>query len=100
MLLRIVRMTFQPDQIDEFTSLFDSVSKKIRNFDGCSYLKLMRDHNHHNIFVTYSKWESQTHLDEYRNSELFKNTWVKTKALFADKPAAFSLEEFSGEIES
>lgn len=92
-------MTFQPEKVDEFTSLFDSVSKKIRNFPGCSFLKLMRDHNHKNVFVTYSKWESQQHLDNYRHSKFFKDTWVNTKALFADKPIAFSLEEFSGEIE-
>ena len=98
MILRIVRMTFQPDRVDEFTTLFGSVSKKIRNFPGCMYLKLMRDHNQPQVFVTYSKWQSEKDLNEYRKSDLFSETWAQTKVLFADKPVAFSLEEFSGEI--
>lgn len=92
-------MTFQPDRVDEFTTLFESVSKKIRIFPGCTYLKLMRDHNQPQVFVTYSKWQSEKDLNEYRKSELFAQTWIKTKVLFADKPVAFSLEEFSGEIQ-
>jgi len=91
-------MKFQPEGVDSFTTLFDGVKSQIRNFPGCTYLKLMRDHNDPNIFVTYSKWESQQDLDAYRQSELFGTTWKKTKALFADKPVAFSLEEFSGEV--
>jgi len=30
MLLRIVRMSFDPDKVDEFLSLFNQVSEKIR----------------------------------------------------------------------
>ena len=98
MLLRIVRMQFREEEVETFTALFDQVKSKIRNFEGCNYLKLMRDHHNPAIFVTYSKWESQEHLDGYRHSELFKATWKKTKVLFAEKPIAFSLEEFSGEV--
>jgi hypothetical protein len=29
-------------------------------------------------------------LENYRNSDLFKTTWAATKALFNDKPMAFS----------
>ena len=92
-------MQFRPEETETFLGLFDSVKSKIRNFPGCSYLKLMRDHNDPAVFVTYSKWESQAHLDAYRYSELFKATWKDTKALFADKPIAFSLDEFSGEVQ-
>lgn len=100
MLLRIVRMTFQEDRIDDFLTLFNSVSQNIRSFPGCTFLKLMRDHNQPEIFVTYSKWKSQDDLDNYRNSGLFKKVWKETKDCFKEKPIAFSLEEFSGEIAS
>lgn len=99
MILRIVRMTFQQEKADDFTELFSSVSKDIRSFPGCTYLKLMRDHNNPQVFVTYSKWQSEKDLNAYRNSDLFIDTWAKTKILFADKPVAFSLDDFSGEIE-
>jgi len=93
MLLRIVRMSFQPDQVTEFLSLFNEVSSKIRGFEGCHYLKLMRDKDQSNILVTYSHWESQAALDAYRHSALFADTWAKTKVLFNGKPVAYSLEE-------
>ncbi len=93
MLLRIVRMSFQPEKVDEFLSLFNQVSGRIRASDGCMYLKLMRDKDHPNILVTYSKWNDQSDLDNYRHSPLFSDTWAKTKVLFNDKPKAFSLED-------
>ena len=91
-------MHFRSDEVGTFTRIFDEVKSNIRNFPGCSHLKLMRDHQDPDIFYTYSKWESQQHLDSYRHSELFEDTWRKTKALFADKPMAFSLDEFGEEV--
>ena len=40
------------------------------------------------VFFTYSVWDSPAHLDAYRNSELFRTTWAKTKAWFADRAQA------------
>lgn len=90
MLIRIVRMTFQPDKITDFLAIFEASKHKIRHFDGCRYLALLRDAQNPAIYTTYSFWESPDHLEKYRQSELFQNTWTATKALFADKPLAFS----------
>ena len=40
--------------------------------------------------MTYSHWESESALNQYRDSELFKSVWAFTKTLFSDKPVAFS----------
>ncbi|MBO6662071.1 MULTISPECIES: antibiotic biosynthesis monooxygenase family protein [Roseivirga] len=90
MLVRIVRMTFKPEEVDAFLELFHATKDKIRNFEGCQHLELMQDFNHDNIFVTYSYWESEEHLNQYRFSPLFGEVWKATKAKFADKPVAFS----------
>ncbi len=45
------------------------------------------------MFFTFSVWTSAEHLDAYRNSELFRTTWARTKALFAEKPQAWSLNQ-------
>lgn len=92
MLIRIVRMTFQEDKVEEFLSIFQASKLKIRAFDGCEHLELLRDINFPNVFSTYSYWESENHLNTYRDSELFKSVWASTKVLFADKPIAFSSE--------
>lgn len=90
-LIRVVRMTFQEDKVSQFLSNFDQNKKHIRNFEGCEHLTLSRDAQAHNIFYTYSIWESEDHLNAYRKSDLFKGVWANTKILFADKPQAFSM---------
>ena len=93
MILRIVQMTFQADKIDEFTALFEERKATIRSFPGCTHLELWQDEHRKNTFFTYSIWDSEAHLDHYRFSDLFKDTWSKTKALFADKPNAWSVSQ-------
>ena len=90
MIVRIVRMTFRDDAIDTFVEIFNRHKESIRHFPGCLHLELHRDANHPNIFCTYSHWDSAEGLDNYRNSELFKQVWPATKSLFAEKPLAFS----------
>lgn len=92
MIIRIVKMTFDPARVSEFVKVFDASKERIRNFEGCSHLKLLNDINSPNIFFTYSHWESEDHLNAYRDSELFKTTWAQTKVLFAEKPEAWSVE--------
>ncbi len=90
MLIRIVRMTFRPDAVAAFLENFEANKDSIRNFPGCSHLELWQDFSSENIFITHSHWESETALNQYRDSELFKSVWGFTKALFAEKPLAFS----------
>lgn len=91
MITRIVQMTFQPERINDFTTLFEERKQTIRGFRGCNHLELWQDSARDNIFFTYSIWDSEADLDHYRFSEFFKDTWGKTKVLFADKPQAWSV---------
>lgn len=91
MIVRIVQMTFEPAKVPEFLQLFEERKERIRHFDGCTHLELWQDAHNENIFFTYSMWQSEEHLNHYRFSELFKDTWTRTKALFAAKPQAWSV---------
>jgi quinol monooxygenase YgiN len=93
MITRIVKMTFQPEKVDEFLSLFYEKKMHIEQFDGCRNVVLLNDIQNKNVFFTYSHWENEDSLNNYRNSELFNDVWKKTKILFAAKPEAWSLEE-------
>lgn len=90
MLVRIVRMTFQQEKVDDFLNLFEVTKDRIRSFDGCEHLELHKDYHQPNIFVTYSIWRDDKALESYRYSELFEEVWSKTKPLFKEKPVAFS----------
>ena len=92
MLIRIVKMTFKPEETSHFLDLFEQIKEKIRNVDGCEYLELMEDYDDPNSFSTYSKWQDADALEAYRNSDLFDGVWKNTKAMFAKKPIAFSLK--------
>ncbi|MEM6516234.1 MAG: antibiotic biosynthesis monooxygenase family protein [Bacteroidota bacterium] len=92
MLIRIVRLSFNSEHVEEFLNNFEINKSKIRNFKGCEKLELLRDKNHENVFFTYSYWNSDVDLENYRNSELFASVWAKTKILFNDKPQAWSVE--------
>lgn len=91
MIVRIVQMTFRQECIEEFITLFEARKQTIRSFEGCTHLELWQDSKHPNVFFTYSHWQSEEHLDHYRFSEFFKDTWSRTKALFQDKPQAWSV---------
>lgn len=92
MITRIVKMTFLPEKCDTFLALFNAKQKEIKSFDGCKQVNLLQDTYQKNIYFTYSIWLSEDHLQKYRQSKLFKDTWKQTKKLFGDKPEAWSLE--------
>lgn len=92
MFIRIVKMEFQIDKVEAFLQNFEEVKEHIRNFPGCSHLELYRDKNNSNIFFTYSKWEDESDLENYRNSSLFKEVWGVTKPMFSKKAEAWSVD--------
>ena len=93
MFIRIVKMSFDDSKIESFLENFNKNKEKIRNFDGCSFLELYQDKNNSTTFFTYSYWKSEAHLQAYRNSELFKSVWTKTKKMFNNKPEAWSVNK-------
>jgi hypothetical protein len=93
MIKRIVKMSFKPENIEAFKLIFETNWQKIKGFEGCEYVELLQDKNNPQIFFTYSLWQSEEHLNNYRNSELFNGVWAATKALFNAKPEAWSVDQ-------
>jgi len=93
MIKRIVKMSFQPNRVEDFKDIFRNNWTRIRHFDGCSHVELLQDENSPNVFFTYSIWKSEAHLNAYRDSDLFKLVWSNTKVLFNDKPEAWTVKE-------
>lgn len=93
MFVRIVKMSFHPENIPAFLDNFEIMKTKIRNAEGNRLLELYQDKNDSNIFFTYSYWETEADLENYRQSELFYDVWEFTKKLFNDKPLAWSVDK-------
>ena len=86
-------MTFREDAIEQFLEIFNSSKEKIRGFEGCEHLELLRDVNDPRVYSTYSYWRSVEDLDRYRDSDLFGKVWPVTKALFDARPVAHSYDQ-------
>ena len=93
MIKRIVKMEFEPLNVSTFVNIYKINKHKIKAFDGCHSVELLRDINAQNIFFTYSIWDSESSLNKYRESNTFKDIWSKTKPLFSNKAKAWSVVE-------
>lgn len=93
MIIRIVKMVFVPSNVPTFLELFNERKEQIRNFAGCTHLELWQEEGSENVFFTYSHWENEAALNHYRFSGFFKDTWSRTKALFAEKAEAWSVKQ-------
>lgn len=93
MFVRIVKMSFHQENIPAFLENFDLMKEKIRNAPGNRFLELYQDKNNPEVFFTYSYWEEESDLENYRSSELFYDVWQFTKKLFNAKPEAWSVDK-------
>ena len=93
MFVRIVKLSFHQKHIPNFLEIFEKKKQLIRASKGCTLLELYQDKNNPDIFFTYSNWNKESDLENYRKSALFKDVWAKTKVFFNDKPLAWSVDK-------
>lgn len=93
MVTRIVKMTFRSECCDEFTAIFDKYKTQIRNAPGCMSLTLLRGQEEPYVFFTYSKWNTEEDLDNYRYSQVFAEVWPQVKVMFAAPAEAWTVNE-------
>jgi heme-degrading monooxygenase HmoA len=90
-MIRIVKMHFKPEKANDFLEIFETAHPKITAMPGCQGVELLRDINQPEIMFTYSHWADEEALHNYRHSDLFIETWKKTRALFGEKAEAWSV---------
>ena len=91
---RIVKMTFKPEHITDFENYFLGIKDLVSSQPGCNGVKLLKQIGGTGVFFTYSNWESEQDLNNYRSTDTFGEIWPKVKAWFADKADAWSVDEF------
>lgn len=94
MITRIVKLTFEEERVADFLAFFDTIKHVVNEFPGCYGMKLYQDIDRPNIIMTYSHWQSQQDLDNYRQSEAFGQIWPNIKPWFKDKPEAWSVNAY------
>lgn len=91
MIERIVKLPIDPkgDNGLEFEALFNRYKQQIAAAPGCTEVRLLRSQSH---YFTYSYWESEDALNQYRFSPVFGEVWPQTKALFYGQAEAWTCE--------
>ncbi|VXB88192.1 Antibiotic biosynthesis monooxygenase [Flavobacterium sp. 9R] len=95
MFVRIVKLSFHPEHCAAFLANFELMKQQIRNAPGNRLLELYQDKTNSNVFFTYSYWETEDDLENYRQSALFNEVWTFTKQLFNAKPEAWSVDKIA-----
>lgn len=90
MLIRIVRMHFQPEQLNNFRQIFEESKPYILEMPGCLMVELWQDADEPAVMITHSHWVDRESLNAYRSTPFFREVWGRTKALFQEKPQVFS----------
>lgn len=88
-------MGFKAEHCSDFEVFTAEIRPTILSFDGCRHMHVWRDINSPNTYFTYSVWDSEEHLNRYRESDFFKKTWAQTKQWFSERPAAWSVEQIT-----
>lgn len=91
MITRIVKLEFEADKIELFLAYFDTIKNVVNTYPGCIGMKLYQDVKDKNIVFTYSHWEAETDLENYRVSEKFGTIWSTIKPWFGNKPEAWTV---------
>jgi quinol monooxygenase YgiN len=90
MINRIVKITFTKDKSEDFNVFYTSITNKIRNFNGCRSVTVLRDIHNPEIFFSYCIWDNEEKLNEYRDSDFFRETRSKIKPCFSAKAEAWT----------
>ncbi len=93
MITRIVKMNVNVLDVKKFKDLVQAYQNKILAAQGCKQVNIMCDKKIKTKFFSYSIWESEQDLENYRNSEMFKKTWNEVKQLFSSPAQAWTVED-------
>lgn len=93
MFVRIVKLSFQDDKIQDFKDYFETIKHIVRNQPGCEFLEVYQDKDQPSTFFTYSYWLTPEHLEQYRYSQDFATIWPFVKTLFKERAQAWSVDK-------
>lgn len=77
-----MKLQFRQTEIATFIRIFDENKLNVSNFNGCLGMRLLKDIQNPCVFYTYSQWESEEALNNYRKSTIFNMVWISIKPLF------------------
>ena len=90
MIKRFVKLSVDPAKLAEFKANFAIAKPQILSVSGCRHLELLQVTDEPNLFFTFSIWDSEHHLEEYKNTTIYFRAWETVKPLLNAEPLAWS----------
>ena len=97
MIVRIVKLMISKKKTIDFCLFFNTKKSQIEEINSFIKVELFQNNEELNLYFTYSDWEDEELLDNYRNSVFFKNLWSNTKLYFCGKAEAWSVNKSTNE---
>jgi heme-degrading monooxygenase HmoA len=82
MIVRIVKLMIFKEKTKDFCLFFNTKKSQIKKFEGCIKVELLQDTKETNLYFTYSHWEDEESLDNYRKSVFFKKYGIIQNCIF------------------
>ncbi len=83
-MVRLVKLKFRTGKKEAFILTFKAHEMIMKEVEGCNHIELWQDHHNADTMMTYSIWDSERHLNNYRRSETFHHVWSIVKPFFAE----------------
>lgn len=93
MILRIVKIKIDEVKIDTFKLFMKNLRNEKLRLKGCLHFDYFHEKKNKNIYYTYTIWENEKHLNQYKKSELFKKVISTLNSLSIEEPRAWTIED-------
>jgi heme-degrading monooxygenase HmoA len=97
MITRIVKLSFIDAYYLKFEEKFPAIQQIVLSSKGCNKVHLLKS-DQPGIYFTYSIWDDEILLNQYRNSSTFKEIWKEFKLHFKDDAQAWTTVNISPKI--
>jgi quinol monooxygenase YgiN len=93
MIKRVVKLFMHSEHQEAFLAIYKNHIEYMAGLPEVITLELFEVKGEPGKYMTISTWTSEEGLENYRNSQYFKDIWAKIKPWFSDKPEAWTLDK-------
>lgn len=98
MILRVVKMNVDEEKRDAFELFMKNLREEKLKLAGCLHFDYFHEKNNKNIFYSYTIWESEKYLKQYKKTDLFIEVVSTLKKLCTEEPKAWTIENVFKEV--
>ncbi len=92
MILRVVKLKVDPRKMEAFQLFMENLHDEKLRLNGCLHFDFFNERQNPNIFYSYTIWEHEKFLKQYKKTDLFKEVVQTLRELCIDEPQAWTIQ--------